>query len=58
MPFFHEFHHLKIAFLDISRPLSESLEAISQTIEPLLSAYQAIHERQLAKSILAEAQHV
>lgn len=31
------------------------LKAISQTIEPLLSAYQAIHERQLAKSILAEA---
>eukprot|EP00913_Durusdinium_trenchii_P012691 g11917.t1 len=31
------------------------LKAISQTIEPLLNAYQAIHERQLAKSILAEA---
>ncbi|CAJ1362115.1 unnamed protein product [Effrenium voratum] len=31
------------------------LKAISQTIEPLLNAYQAIHEKQLAKSILAEA---
>ncbi|CAE7239216.1 unnamed protein product [Symbiodinium sp. KB8] len=31
------------------------LKAISQTIEPLLNAYQALHEKQVAKSILAEA---
>eukprot|EP00930_Biecheleria_cincta_P013904 TRINITY_DN12183_c0_g1_i2.p1 TRINITY_DN12183_c0_g1~~TRINITY_DN12183_c0_g1_i2.p1 ORF type:complete len:568 (-),score=100.20 TRINITY_DN12183_c0_g1_i2:397-2100(-) len=31
------------------------LKAISQTIEPLLNAYTAIREKQLAKSILAEA---
>eukprot|EP00931_Biecheleriopsis_adriatica_P097193 TRINITY_DN7093_c0_g1_i1.p1 TRINITY_DN7093_c0_g1~~TRINITY_DN7093_c0_g1_i1.p1 ORF type:complete len:1264 (-),score=254.11 TRINITY_DN7093_c0_g1_i1:46-3477(-) len=30
------------------------LKAISQTIEPLLNAYQAIRDKQLAKSILAE----
>merc|ERR1719158_2698288 len=31
------------------------LKAISQTIEPLLNAYQAVREKLLAKSILAEA---
>lgn len=31
------------------------LKAISQTIEPLLNAYQAVHDKQLARSILAEA---
>uniref|UniRef100_A0A7S4QUS6 PCI domain-containing protein n=2 Tax=Alexandrium monilatum TaxID=311494 RepID=A0A7S4QUS6_9DINO len=31
------------------------LKAISQTIEPLLNAYQAVRDKQLAKSILAEA---
>ncbi|CAE7233178.1 unnamed protein product [Symbiodinium natans] len=31
------------------------LKAISQTIEPLLNSYQALHEKQIAKSILAEA---
>lgn len=31
------------------------LKAISQTIEPLLNAYKAVYEKQLAKSILAEA---
>merc|ERR1719162_1058614 len=30
------------------------LKSISQTIEPLLGAYQAVHDKQLAKSILAE----
>jgi len=30
------------------------LKAISQTIEPLLNAYQAVRDKQLAKSILAE----
>lgn len=31
------------------------LKAISQTIEPLLNAYQAVRDKQLARSILAEA---
>jgi len=31
------------------------LKAISQTIEPLLNAYQGVRDKQLAKSILAEA---
>jgi len=31
------------------------LKAISQTIEPLLNAYQAVEEKKLTKSILAEA---
>lgn len=31
------------------------LKAISQTIEPLLNAYQAVRDKQLAKRILAEA---
>merc|ERR1719478_965793 len=31
------------------------MKAISQTIEPLLNAYKAVHEAQAAKAILAEA---